>query len=143
MSQQAETEPDTAGLDAGAELSITGMTCASCAARIEKKLNKLPGVEAAVNYATETAYVRFDPARHDNADLVATIEGLGYGVTAPALPAPSSAGPTVDGAPVGEVPLSPAETMAAVPARSRGLFAAFAADFTGTQEDFDADEDDR
>lgn len=117
MSQQAETQPadDAAAcsLDAGAELNITGMTCASCAARIEKKLNKLPGVEAAVNYATETAYVRFDPAQHDNADLVATIEGLGYGVAAPAPPAPSSAGPTADGVPVGDVPLSPAEAMAA------------------------------
>ncbi len=41
------------------ELAIGGMTCASCAARIEKKLNKLDGVTATVNYATEKASVRF------------------------------------------------------------------------------------
>ena len=40
------------------ELDIAGMTCASCATRIERKLNKLPGVEATVNYATEKARVR-------------------------------------------------------------------------------------
>ena len=45
------------------ELPITGMTCASCASRIEKRLNKLEGVEATVNYATERASVSFDPAR--------------------------------------------------------------------------------
>ena len=44
------------------ELPITGMTCASCANRIERKLNKLDGVTASVNYATEKATVDFDPA---------------------------------------------------------------------------------
>ena len=44
------------------ELPITGMTCASCANRIERRLNKLDGVSAAVNYATEKATVEFDPA---------------------------------------------------------------------------------
>ena len=39
------------------DLAVTGMTCASCAARIEKKLNRVPGVVATVNYATETAHV--------------------------------------------------------------------------------------
>ena len=43
------------------ELPIEGMTCASCATRIEKRLNKLDGVEATVNYATENAAVDFDP----------------------------------------------------------------------------------
>ena len=43
------------------ELPITGMTCASCANRIERKLNKLDGVTATVNYATEKARVEFDP----------------------------------------------------------------------------------
>ena len=43
------------------ELPITGMTCASCANRIERKLNKLDGVTASVNYATEKARVDFDP----------------------------------------------------------------------------------
>ena len=44
------------------ELPITGMTCASCAARVQKQLNRLDGVAASVNYATETASVTFDPA---------------------------------------------------------------------------------
>ena len=46
------------------ELGLTGMTCAACAARIEKTLNKLPGVAANVNFATESASVGFDPAQH-------------------------------------------------------------------------------
>ena len=45
------------------DLDIGGMTCTSCAVRVEKKLNRLDGVEASVNYATETASIRFDPAR--------------------------------------------------------------------------------
>ncbi|MEV8559518.1 heavy metal translocating P-type ATPase [Streptomyces sp. NPDC051917] len=59
------------------ELAIGGMTCASCAARIEKKLNRMDGVEATVNYATEKAKVTF---REDIAvaDLIATVETTGY-----------------------------------------------------------------
>jgi Cu+-exporting ATPase len=66
------------------ELSIGGMTCASCAARIQKKLNKLDGVTATVNFATEKAAVSF-PATVTPADLIAVVERTGY--TA-ALPAP-------------------------------------------------------
>ncbi|HEU5391347.1 MAG TPA: heavy metal translocating P-type ATPase [Streptosporangiaceae bacterium] len=66
------------------ELSIGGMTCASCAARIEKKLNKLDGVTATVNFATEKAAVSF-PGTVTPEDLIAVIERTGY--TA-ALPAP-------------------------------------------------------
>ncbi len=65
------------------ELDIQGMTCASCAARIEKKLNKLDGVSATVNYATEKATVHV-PAGYDPQDLVATVENAGYGATLPA-----------------------------------------------------------
>ncbi len=43
------------------DLQLTGMTCAACAARIEKKLNRLDGVHATVNYATERASITFDP----------------------------------------------------------------------------------
>ncbi|BAD55002.1 heavy metal translocating P-type ATPase [Nocardia farcinica] len=70
------------------ELEIGGMTCASCANRIEKKLNKLDGVTATVNYATEKARVDFtgDIAPED---LIATVEAAGY--TA-ALPAPATTG---------------------------------------------------
>jgi Cu+-exporting ATPase len=59
------------------ELAIGGMTCASCAARIEKKLNRMDGVEATVNYATEKAKVTY---REDVTvgDLIATVEATGY-----------------------------------------------------------------
>src|SRR5688572_13839502 len=63
-----------------ATLSLEGMTCAGCAARIEQRLNKLDGVDASVNLATEQATVRYDPARADRAALVAAVEGAGYGV---------------------------------------------------------------
>ncbi len=69
------------------ELSIGGMTCASCAMRIEKKLNKLDGVTATVNYATEKASVTF-PGTVTPQELVSTVEATGY--TA-ALPVPESA----------------------------------------------------
>ena len=65
------------------ELPITGMTCASCASRIERKLNKLEGVEASVNYATERATVTFDPELVAPEDLVAAVEAAGYGAVLP------------------------------------------------------------
>jgi Cu+-exporting ATPase len=67
-------------------LDITGMTCASCANRIERKLNKLDGVQASVNYATEAAAVRFDPARVDTDRLLATVAAAGYSAALPAPP---------------------------------------------------------
>jgi P-type Cu+ transporter len=67
------------------ELPITGMTCASCANRVERKLNKLDDVTATVNYATETASVQFG-AGVDVEQLVATIEAAGYGAALPAAP---------------------------------------------------------
>ena len=85
------------------ELAIGGMTCSSCSARIEKKLNRMPGVEATVNFATEKARVTFaDDVTVD--DVVATVEATGY-TAAPPAAAPSwriaADGPatgTVDGA---------------------------------------------
>ncbi|MFJ9035109.1 heavy metal translocating P-type ATPase [Streptomyces sp. NPDC102406] len=68
------------------ELAIGGMTCASCAARIEKKLNRMDGVEATVNYATEKAKVTFDDGVRV-ADLIATVEATGYTAREPAPPA--------------------------------------------------------
>ncbi|MFL6034709.1 MAG: heavy metal translocating P-type ATPase, partial [Gaiellaceae bacterium] len=59
-------------------LALEGMTCASCAARIERTLNKLDGVEAAVNYATETAAVSYDPCVVAPDALVAAVESVGY-----------------------------------------------------------------
>ena len=67
------------------DLTLTGMTCAACAMRIEKKLNRLDGVTATVNYATEKANVSFDPALVDTATMISTIESIGYQA---ALPAP-------------------------------------------------------
>src|SRR6266566_9764962 len=66
-----------------AELVIGGMTCASCAARIEKKLNKLDGVAATVNFATETARVTF-PAAMPPDELISAVERAGYTATLPA-----------------------------------------------------------
>jgi P-type Cu+ transporter len=63
------------------ELDIGGMTCASCAARIEKKLGRIPGVEATVNYATERATVAH-PAGVSTDDLIATVEATGYTASA-------------------------------------------------------------
>ncbi|MDC5696654.1 heavy metal translocating P-type ATPase [Intrasporangium calvum] len=67
------------------ELEITGMTCASCANRIERKLNKLDGVTATVNYATEKAKVSF-PDTLTPEELVKAVEAAGYGATVPAPP---------------------------------------------------------
>ena len=60
------------------ELDVEGMTCAACAARIEKNLNRLEGVEASVNLATEKASVRFDPARTALDQLIQRIRDSGY-----------------------------------------------------------------
>ncbi|HXR68150.1 MAG TPA: heavy metal translocating P-type ATPase, partial [Dermatophilaceae bacterium] len=81
------TSPDQLAVARSIELVIGGMTCASCAARIEKKLNKLDGVSATVNYATEKAKVTY-AGSVTTEDLVTTIEATGY--TA-ALPVPRTA----------------------------------------------------
>ncbi|HEX3455660.1 MAG TPA: heavy metal translocating P-type ATPase [Gaiellaceae bacterium] len=65
-------------------LAIEGMSCASCAAGIEKRLGSLEGVdECSVNFATHTASVAFDPARVDAARLVGAVEEIGYGASLP------------------------------------------------------------
>ncbi len=84
------------------ELVIGGMTCASCAARIEKKLNKLDGVTATVNYATEKAKVTY-AVPVVPADLVATVEATGYTATLPP-PRTSPPGPGVGGDPGAQGP---------------------------------------
>ncbi|MCT2278788.1 heavy metal translocating P-type ATPase [Micromonospora chalcea] len=82
------------------ELAIGGMTCASCAARIEKKLNRMDGVEATVNYATEKASVRYaDEVTPD--DLIATVEKTGYTAVVP--PPPSQVGAEAAAEPVDEL----------------------------------------
>jgi Cu+-exporting ATPase len=79
------------------ELPITGMTCASCANRVERKLNKLDGVTATVNYATEKARVQFDPGAVAAEQLVGAVQAAGYSATLP-----SSAPPAADAQAGGE-----------------------------------------
>jgi len=74
-----------AGAPQHVELQVSGMTCAACAMRIEKKLNRLDGVRATVNYATEKASVDVSGER-DTDSLIAAIEAIGYGATLPAAP---------------------------------------------------------
>ncbi|MBS2940338.1 copper-translocating P-type ATPase [Nocardioides sp. J2M5] len=88
MSTEAQSLADV-------ELAITGMTCASCANRIERKLNKLDGVTATVNYATEKAKVSY-PGTVSTDDLLRTVEAAGY---AAALPSPPASEESVDEAP--------------------------------------------
>lgn len=84
------------------ELALTGMTCASCANRIERKLNKLEGVTATVNYATEKAKVTYaDGVSTD--DLVAAVEAAGYGASLPRPPA--SEGATGEAGAAGDDPV--------------------------------------
>jgi Cu+-exporting ATPase len=70
-------------------LDVDGMTCASCAARIERKLNRLDGVEATVNYATEAAAVTYDPSAVSVDDLIAAVEKVGYHAALPDGTAPA------------------------------------------------------
>ncbi|MGK5630105.1 heavy metal translocating P-type ATPase [Streptomyces sp. URMC 123] len=111
---------------ASVELAIGGMTCASCAARIEKKLNRLEGVSATVNFATEKATVRFGEGV-SVADLVATVERTGYRAEAPPAPPepPPSAPDGTTAAPGGEgpepaaAPQAPTRTQAHAPASAQ------------------------
>jgi P-type Cu+ transporter len=82
----------SASPEAPAELAIGGMSCASCAARIERRLNQLDGVIATVNYATERAYVTATGGR-DLSELVTAIEAAGYTATVPARSAGAGAFP--------------------------------------------------
>ncbi len=82
MTAQPQTATPT-NTASSVELAIGGMTCASCAARIEKKLNKLDGVTATVNYATEKAKV-FYSGDVAPADLISTVEATGYTAQLPA-----------------------------------------------------------
>lgn len=95
MSSTVEHSPaghDTGGTDRHIELAIDGMTCASCAHRVERKLNKLDGVTATVNYATEKARVSH-PVTVTADELVATVAAAGYRARPPAPPRPSEDAP--------------------------------------------------
>jgi len=105
------TDVPTTRPESTVDLAIGGMTCASCAARIEKRLNKLDGVTASVNYATEQARVAVaDDVSTD--ELIAQVEAAGYHAR---LPEPARAGPST--APDGE----PTEEDETAPMRARVL----------------------
>ncbi len=90
-----QAHPQAAGSTVGsldAELELTGMTCASCANRIERKLNKLDGVTATVNYATEKAKVSHSDSVSTE-ELIAAVEAAGYGARLKPAPQPASADP--------------------------------------------------
>ena len=73
MRVSARTGVSPAGADGRVELEISGMTCASCAARVQKELNRLDGVTATVNFATESARVGF-PVAVSVTDLISVVE---------------------------------------------------------------------
>lgn len=69
---------NTQSVEAQLDLSLTGMTCNACALSIEKGLNKLPGVRATVNFATESARVSFVDQQTGTSEIIATVKSLGY-----------------------------------------------------------------
>jgi Cu+-exporting ATPase len=81
------------------DLAIGGMTCASCAMHVERSLNKVPGVTATVNFATQKAHVVL-PAQVSVADAITAVEATGYTAT---VPAARSASPSADESPEGAV----------------------------------------
>ena len=102
MSSQAE-QVAGGGLDGGIELAIGGMTCASCANRVERKLNKLDGVSATVNYATEKARITV-PAGYDPGLLIEEVEKTGYTASLPEPPAAASGDAPAGGDPADSTP---------------------------------------
>ncbi|MFC8507725.1 heavy metal translocating P-type ATPase [Streptomyces sp. NPDC057411] len=89
MAGTATTAPAVVTLDIG------GMTCGACSARIEKKLNRLEGVTAEVNFALERAHVSFDE-RHSVDDLIDTVVKMGYTAELPPPPEAAAAAGTVE-----------------------------------------------
>src|SRR5712691_8396645 len=74
------------------DLPVGSMNCASCAARVEKALNGVPGVQgASVNFATATATVRYDPSRVTHRDLCAAVQEAGYRAAPPREESPGEA----------------------------------------------------
>ncbi|WP_392753693.1 heavy metal translocating P-type ATPase [Streptomyces sp. LN590] len=110
-----------------AELVIGGMTCASCAARIEKKLNRMDGVTATVNYATEKARVEFGAGTRLD-DVIATVEKTGYTAQPLQWPAPTP--------PASPVP--PPATERTPPADDTGLTEKAVTDAADTEDTVDA-----
>ncbi|MEU9665118.1 heavy metal translocating P-type ATPase [Streptomyces bobili] len=99
------SEPSAPSEGSQVELVIGGMTCASCAARVEKKLNRMDGVTATVNYATEKARISH-PAEVEVADLIATVVKTGYTAEEPAPPVAVPASEEMPAEPSGDPELS-------------------------------------
>jgi Cu+-exporting ATPase len=78
MDSAAVLSSAPAGAAGEVDLALEGMTCAACAARIEKTLNRVPGARAAVNFATESARVRYDPGQTSSESLITAVERAGY-----------------------------------------------------------------
>ncbi len=103
----ALSDPQTPAADGQIELSIGGMTCAACAARIEKRLNKLDGVSAMVNYAIGKAKVSF-PDEVDPAALIEQVQAAGYSAQ---LPRPKTSEPTSGGQAPGDEEPDPTRSL--------------------------------
>ena len=115
------TSQESGGQQRTVNLSIGGMTCASCVARVEKKLSKLDGVSASVNLATESARVTA-PSAVSVDDLLATVARAGYTGTlldsaSPEKSSTSEASPA--GEPESTTPAAPASRWEAAPSRER------------------------
>ncbi|MFF4654950.1 heavy metal translocating P-type ATPase [Streptomyces sp. NPDC001381] len=95
MTSSTATDAPIAAPASEVELLIGGMTCASCASRVEKKLNRMDGVTATVNYATEKAKISY-PAGTEVADLIATVVKTGYTAEEPAREEPREESGTAD-----------------------------------------------
>ena len=85
------------------DIAVGGMTCASCAMRIERRLNRMPGVVASVNYATEIASVDYEPGEVVPEQLVETVEASGYSARLPDPARDETARDAVDASPDGEL----------------------------------------
>ncbi|WP_420807194.1 heavy metal translocating P-type ATPase [Actinomyces gaoshouyii] len=119
------------------DLAVGGMTCASCVARVEKKLRRIDGVEASVNLATESAHLTVPDSVTDN-ELIAAVARAGYSAAltgpsaaastaAPAQPAPPSSSEEPSTRPTGGAPAAgaaPATTEPAIARSARGSLGA-------------------
>ena len=106
------------------DLGVTGMTCTACSGRVERKLNKVDGVDATVNFATESAAISYDPAKVDPGALIDVVRGAGYDAfeLADDLPAPAAEGD--EGASISETPHEAARRREAADLRQRLLMSA-------------------
>ncbi|MDO5670750.1 MAG: heavy metal translocating P-type ATPase [Corynebacterium sp.] len=86
------------------DLGVTGMTCTACSGRVERKLNKVEGVDATVNFATESASISYDPDLVDATDLIEVVRGAGYDAFELAADTPATVTEGEDGASISESP---------------------------------------